>query len=123
MSLVDLNALFYDAIRRVVREENERLLTRVAELVGDTQTPMSSESSPFMTVRQAAEFAAVTERTIRDWVRSGELPKFTAGRLLRVRAVDLEQYMSRCAGRSETPDRDATDDERVAEIMASVDRG
>ncbi len=51
-------------------------------------------------VARVAEYLGVTERTVYNKVRSGDLPALKVGRLWRVRAVDLETWLSRRGSRA-----------------------
>jgi len=46
-------------------------------------------------ISRVAKYLGVTERTVYNRVRSGELPAVKVGRLWRVRAADLETWLSR----------------------------
>jgi excisionase family DNA binding protein len=49
----------------------------------------------FWDIRRVAEYLGVTERTVYNRVRSGELPAVRVGRLWRVRPADIEAWLSR----------------------------
>jgi excisionase family DNA binding protein len=47
----------------------------------------------FVSVDQAAEMLAVSTKTIRNWIKSGELPAFEAGpKLIRINLLDLRAF-------------------------------
>lgn len=48
---------------------------------------------PLMTPKQAAVRLLVSEKTVLDWLRRGQLKGVKAGRLWRVRARDLEAFL------------------------------
>jgi putative molybdopterin biosynthesis protein len=56
---------------------------------------MSTDSDDLVafTMRQVAGRLALSEVMIRDLVRSGALPSFKIGRSVRIRAVDLRQFI------------------------------
>lgn len=73
-----LSNLVERAVRRVLREELDRRPTKEPPVVGG-----------YMTVKQAAEFAAVSRRTIQNWIECGDLPACRHERVLRVRRADI----------------------------------
>jgi excisionase family DNA binding protein len=50
-------------------------------------------SENLLTPEEAAERIAVSPRTLRDWLRSGELRGVKVGKLWRVRPADLEAFI------------------------------
>jgi excisionase family DNA binding protein len=48
---------------------------------------------PLLTPKQAAARLLVSEKTVLDWLRRGQLKGVKAGRLWRVRARDLEAFL------------------------------
>jgi len=48
---------------------------------------------PLLTYRQVAELLGVTDRTVWELVRKGELKKVQVGRSVRVDPVDLRQFI------------------------------
>ncbi len=68
----------------------------------------------FVSTAKAAQIACVTQKTIRSWVKRGELRDYYAGRDLRIRLDDLLTYLSR--GR---PDDVLDIETRVEEIMGA----
>jgi excisionase family DNA binding protein len=55
--------------------------------------------SRLITVKQTAEYLAVTEKTVSRLVRKGHLPAIKVGKALRIRPSDLEAYICRNAYR------------------------
>ena len=51
---------------------------------------MREGASPFATVREAAEWLRVSERTIRRWIKEGLLPCRHFGRTVRIAWKDLK---------------------------------
>jgi excisionase family DNA binding protein len=47
-----------------------------------------------LTLDQAAERLAVSPRTLRRWVARGLIPAFRQGRVLRLRALDLDRFIA-----------------------------
>jgi excisionase family DNA binding protein len=48
-----------------------------------------------LTVKETAEFLAVSEAAVRKWVYQRRLPVVKVGRLVRVRPADLEATMAK----------------------------
>lgn len=46
-----------------------------------------------LTIRQAAELLSVHPSTIYRWIAEGELPAFSKGRVTRIRAEHLENFL------------------------------
>jgi excisionase family DNA binding protein len=51
-------------------------------------------SGGLLTLDQAAERLAVSPRTLRRWISSGLIPAFRQGRVLRLRALDLDRFIA-----------------------------
>lgn len=49
----------------------------------------------FFTERTLADFLAVSDRTIRNWIRRGELPSYKLGAARRIDPADVEDFLSR----------------------------
>jgi excisionase family DNA binding protein len=94
MSLFDersLRALVSDEIRRVLCEEK-------------SNAPLSI----YLPVAEAAAVAAVTPDTIRVWIGQGRLNRYAAGRELRVKRSELEDFLRIGPTRSRlSPEREA----------------
>jgi excisionase family DNA binding protein len=57
-------------------------------------TQKSAQTSPWMTLQQAAVYVAASVKTIRRRIASGELPAYLCGkRGMRVRREDLDNLM------------------------------
>lgn len=53
-------------------------------------------SSPaFFTERTLAAHLAVSDRTIRNWIRRGELPSYKLGASRRIDPADVEDFLAR----------------------------
>jgi excisionase family DNA binding protein len=68
------------------------------------QTPLGLDSggmerkSPgprFFTERTLADFLSVSDRTIRNWIRRGELPSYKLGAARRIDPADVEDFLAR----------------------------
>lgn len=54
-----------------------------------------SISIAFFTERSLAEYLAVSDRTIRNWIRRGELPSYKLGASRRIDPADVEDFLAR----------------------------
>lgn len=52
-------------------------------------------SPTFFTERTLADFLAVSDRTIRNWIRRGELPSYKLGAARRIDPADVEDFLAR----------------------------
>lgn len=50
---------------------------------------------PFFTERTLAAYLAVSDRTIRNWIRRGELPSYKLGAARRIDPADVEDFLTR----------------------------
>lgn len=63
--------------RRIARQEHALLLAEQAAVVNEPR-------GGFLTVRQAAAALAMHPQTVYEWIKSGKLPAFKAGRAVRI---------------------------------------
>jgi excisionase family DNA binding protein len=54
-----------------------------------------SASIAFFTERSLAEYLAVSDRTIRNWIRRGELLSYKLGASRRIDPADVEDFLAR----------------------------
>lgn len=54
-----------------------------------------SSDPSFFTERTLADFLAVSDRTIRNWIRRGELPSYKLGAARRIDPADVEDFLAR----------------------------
>jgi excisionase family DNA binding protein len=54
-----------------------------------------SISVAFFTERSLADYLAVSDRTIRNWIRRGELPSYKLGASRRIDPADVEDFLAR----------------------------
>jgi len=54
-----------------------------------------SSGPSFFTDRTLADFLAVSDRTIRNWIRRGELPSYKLGAARRIDPADVEDFLAR----------------------------
>lgn len=52
-------------------------------------------STSFFTERSLVEFLSVSDRTIRNWIRRGELPSYKLGAARRIDPADVEVFLAR----------------------------
>ena len=52
-------------------------------------------SPSFFTERTLADFLSVSDRTIRNWIRRGELPSYKLGAARRIDPADVEDFLAR----------------------------
>lgn len=56
----------------------------------DRNTP---SEPPFFTERTLAAYLAVSDRTIRNWMRRGELPSYKLGAARRIDPADVDAFL------------------------------
>lgn len=49
----------------------------------------------FFTERTLADFLAVSDRTVRNWIKSGKLPSYKFGAARRIDPNDVEDFLAR----------------------------
>jgi len=54
-----------------------------------------SSKPGFFTERTLADFLSVSDRTIRNWIRRGELPSYKLGAARRIDPADVEDFLAR----------------------------
>jgi excisionase family DNA binding protein len=54
-----------------------------------------SNGPNFFTEKSLADFLAVSDRTIRNWIRRGELPSYKLGTARRIDPADVEDFLAR----------------------------
>lgn len=57
----------------------------------------------FMTVREVADLAQVSEATVRHWIKDGQLRAIDVGREWRIIPRDLEDFLDRHATGAQAP--------------------
>lgn len=53
----------------------------------------SAETEPFFTERTLAAYLSVSDRTIRNWIRRGELPSYKLGASRRIDPADVDAFL------------------------------
>ncbi|MFT3864490.1 MAG: helix-turn-helix domain-containing protein [Solirubrobacterales bacterium] len=54
-----------------------------------------AEGRAFFTERTLATYLAVSDRTIRNWIRRGDLPSYKLGASRRIDPADVEDFLAR----------------------------
>lgn len=87
MSRADLEALIETAVRRAVGE------------------PPSASAAPseWLDAQTAAELMSCHPKTLARWAHRGKIPSGRAGRELRFRRSDIDDYLRRTAGAHAAP--------------------
>jgi excisionase family DNA binding protein len=55
----------------------------------------AAEAITFFTERSLAAYLAVSDRTIRNWIRRGELSSYKLGAARRIDPADVEDFLAR----------------------------
>lgn len=66
--------------------------TRFSDLRGMARK--APEATTFFTERTLADYLAVSDRTIRNWIRRGELPSYKLGAARRIDPVDVDAFLA-----------------------------
>ncbi len=53
-----------------------------------------AQVEPFFTERTLAAYLAVSDRTIRNWIRRGELPSYKLGASSRIDPADVDAFLA-----------------------------
>jgi excisionase family DNA binding protein len=62
----------------------------------DKECMRSKKPGPaFFTERTLADYLAVSDRTIRNWIRRGQLPSYKLGASRRIDPADVEDFLAR----------------------------
>jgi excisionase family DNA binding protein len=62
----------------------------------DRECMRSKAAGPsFFTERTLAAYLAVSDRTIRNWIRRGQLPSYKLGASRRIDPADVEDFLAR----------------------------
>jgi excisionase family DNA binding protein len=102
------------ALRELLREAHSPLQKQI-EALATRLTRDAAETDAVVSVRTAAKLASVSPGTVRNWVRTGQLSRLGAGRLVRIRRSDLLVLLSR----GDSTDRtSATAEEQATRILS-----
>lgn len=72
---------------------DEVLRQTIREIVAEILAEQGKEE--YLSVAAAARVASVSPWTIRAWIKAGHLPGYRAGRVLRVKRIELDALMAR----------------------------
>ena len=61
----------------------------------DNRCVKRNTSTAFFTERSLAAYLAVSDRTIRNWIRRGELPSYKLGAARRIDPADVDDFLAR----------------------------
>lgn len=75
-----------------MEQDRAELLARRGHL-GGMERKLPSPS--FFTERTLADYLAVSDRTIRNWIRRGELPSYKLGAARRIDPADVDDFLAR----------------------------
>ena len=78
---------------RANKSETEGLTAKLVPM--RTEPDARGSVSPFATVREAAKWLRVSERTVRRWIKEGLLPCRHFGRTVRIAWKDLKDFASK----------------------------
>ncbi len=54
---------------------------------------MLAAEERFYSLEEVAERLGISERTVRRWIKAGDLPAYQPGREYRIRSTDLEEFL------------------------------
>ena len=91
-----------EAVRSAMKEEMRELKDALAAMPGRRPT------DEFWPVKKAARVAGVSEWTVREWIQSGRLRSYGAGRVLRLKRSEFETFLT--ARQHEAPSKVDPDD-------------
>jgi excisionase family DNA binding protein len=74
-------------LRDIIRDE---VRTAIRQELGKKP----AAAGEFVSVTKAAQIASVSPQTIRVWMKAGKLRGYNAGRVLRVRRQELEDFLA-----------------------------
>lgn len=110
--------------QRCVVVDIEALFSRFREAFERSVSPAPAvapaEPEPWLTIADGAAYAAVSEDTLREWIRLGQLPCGRAGRVLRVRRSSIDALL--LSGVTDSPQSAEPANERAAEIVRGLAR-
>jgi excisionase family DNA binding protein len=59
-----------------------------------TELAITDERRAFFTEASLAEYLAVSDRTVRDWIRSGKLASYKLGKSRRIDPADVDAFLA-----------------------------
>ncbi len=104
-----IRAAVRDEVRLAVREVLAPVIAKLAEAASDGE---------FLSVSGAAKFLGASRAGVRKWIAEGRLPRYRAGKAIRVRRGDLLAFLQQ----EEQGGGRRTIDEQVTSILSGVAR-
>lgn len=87
---------FEDLLRTLIRDEIGAAERRLSEKIDAARRPQPPPAAQGMlSIKEAAELAHFSEKTIRKWVCSGALPASRPGRLWRISRDALTTFLAK----------------------------
>jgi excisionase family DNA binding protein len=108
---MEFEAALRKLIADVVREELQRAVAELRTTIA-AETERRPTDDEFIDVQGAAELVGLHQSTIRDWIHSGRLQSYRAGRVYRIRTADVKSALERT-----TPEVQDGDIERMAKEL------
>jgi len=95
-----LNEVLIDAIRHSVREKCKALLSQQigVESTGAVSHHGPDAATPYLTVKEAAEYSRLATSTVRLYIRKKRLVAHRVGRRVIIKREDLESFLEAQAG-------------------------
>lgn len=103
-----LRTVITDTVREVVRQEIRSAFQELMPSPLPMDRLTTENGDRYLSLKSAAEILEVSERTIKSWVRKGDLPAYMTGRAWRLRESELHSFIRRQSMRR-TESEDAVD--------------
>src|SRR6185312_14787504 len=107
----DLDTALRELIADVVREELHRAFAELRTTIA-AQAERGPIDDGFVDVQGAAKLVGLHPSTVRDWIHSGRLKSYRAGRVYRIRVADVKAALEHT-----TPDVQDVDLDRMAKEL------
>lgn len=78
------------------------LIRKISGRAGEVPTVAAVPPDNWLVPFEAAQYAAVSEDTLRGWISAGQLPAGRVGRVLRIRRSDIDALLLRQTESSES---------------------
>ena len=88
-----LRQIVREAMHETMREELPALLR---EALAEAAAAPATDSRVYLTTKEAAKMAGVSEGTIRTWISERTLPAVRVGRRFRIERRALDGYLAGC---------------------------
>jgi hypothetical protein len=83
-----------ETVRRILDELRDIIRDEIQTTIRQELGKQPAVAGDFVSVCEAARIASVSPQAIRAWMRAGRLTGCKAGRVLRVRRVELECFLA-----------------------------